>query len=86
MKGLVIEKNNFSKNSENYYALKLSVLGKDGKVRISMVAPEYTKIRAWFVKKNLFDSVAIGKVYDFSFVADPVTGSTSIGKAEESSF
>lgn len=86
MKGLVIEKNDFKKANDSYYLLKLSVMGKDGRIRISMRPPEYKEIRAWFVKKNLYDSLSVGKVYDFQFVADPVTGSTSIGKAEETSF
>lgn len=87
MKGLVIEKDSWKKSStENYYMLKLSVMDKEGRIRISMRPPEYKEIRGWFVKKNLYDSLSVGKVYDFQFVADPVTGSTSIGKAEETSF
>ena len=86
MKALVCEKNSFKSGENQYYTLFLTIKTKAGDLRVAMdPRSEYKRIKAWFVSADLFNSVSVGKTYDFGFVAD-ASGNTSIGSAKESTF
>ena len=73
MKALVCQKNEFTsaRTGETYHQVFLAMKDKNGVVRISMSPKSnYKEIQPYFLEKEVFDFLQVGKIYDFKMVLE----------------